>query len=200
MPEINADNNSINPSKTAIPAPADNSGDGYDLTHIYHSRGQRRKSGSYQQSHRSMHLNLVAMIDVVFLLLMYFLLSANLTTGEEVYKLDLPASLNAAAQPDPFDIPEQPVLIEIFTTGTGFSDYQIEIDMQIDQPTDFNSLYQFMDNARVQPGNSGGLLFPDTPILIRPAVTTRWEHAINAFNACLRAGYNNVSMIDPGRE
>jgi len=140
------------------------------------------------------------MIDVVFLLLMYFLLSANFTTGEEVYHLDLPDTLGVAVD-DPFDLPDQPLEILIATTGPGPSDYRIEVDLRIEPLMDFDGLYRFLSDARVDAEtNPGGMLMPDTPLLVRPTQTTRWEHAVDAFNACLRAEYVNVRLVEPGEQ
>ncbi len=141
-------------------------------------------------------LNLVAMIDVVFLLLMYFLLATNFTLGEELYRIELPQSLGTAADPDPFDLPDQPVIIKITSTGPGKNSYLIRLDLGNTQPTSFEKLYTTLRDWKAGPGNSAGILFPDTPIIIQPDRSCRYEHAINVLNACIRAQYENVQFVD----
>jgi hypothetical protein len=42
-------------------------------------------------------------------------------------------------------------------------------------------------------------MFPaDHPIIVQPARATRWEHAMEAFNAAARARYSNVTFAKPG--
>ena len=43
----------------------------------------------------------------------------------------------------------------------------------------------------------GGLFEADHPIIIEPTGTTRWEHAMEAFNAAVRARYTNVTFAPP---
>jgi hypothetical protein len=143
-------------------------------------------------------LNLAAMIDVVFLLLMYFLMATNFSLGEELFRLQLPQSLGSEAETDPFDLPEQPFLIRVGSTGPGPGDYRIDLEGGFAPPATFDILYQIMNGLQVRDGSTGALLFPDTPIIIQPSKGCRWEHAVNTLNACLRARYTNVQFVEPG--
>lgn len=159
----------------------------------YHRPLSRRHRA---ESH--VQLNLVSMIDIVFLLFMYFLLTANFTLGEEVYLIDVPQT-SAAGMDDPFELPERPLTIRIATIGVGRSDCSIRIDLPglAATPT-FDSLFRRLDDHRVRPGNPTGLFMKDNPIHIIPTPGTRWEHTIEALNACLRAQYTAVRLIEPG--
>ena len=57
-----------------------------------------------------LRLNLTAMIDVVFLLLMYFLLIAEFRPREETFDMQLPARTTEAAAPDPFALHDAQML------------------------------------------------------------------------------------------
>lgn len=159
----------------------------------YHQPLSRRHRGE-----SDLRLNLVSMIDVVFLLFMYFLLTANFTLGEEVYLIDVPQT-RAAGLDDPFELPERPLAIRIATIGPGRADCSIRIDLPglAATPT-FEALYRRLEDHRVRPGNPTGLFMSDNPIHIIPTPATRWEHTIEALNACLRAQYTSVRLIEPG--
>jgi len=144
-----------------------------------------------------MNLNLVAMIDVVFLLLMYFLLATNFSIGEEMFSITMPAPLGHAPNPDPFDLPDQPVVIRVESLGPDRAQYQIHVDIAVTQPTSFDELSRLLRQWRVSPENSEGILFPETPILIQPGTSCRWDHAISTLNACLRQQYTKVQFMEP---
>ncbi len=135
-------------------------------------------------------LNLTAMIDVVFLLLIYFLVATDFKLGEEIYRLDLPRrSLRA----DPFELPRDPLRIAVASTGSG-AGYLIRVEGAAAQPASFQELFEFLAQNQQSAAAVGGLFEPDHPIIIEPGPATRWEHAIEAFNAAVRARYSNVKF------
>jgi len=164
-----------------------------------------REDGGYHRPlsrrHRielDLRLNLVSMIDVVFLLFMYFLLTANFTLGEEVFLIDVPQTQQAGLD-DPFELPDRPLVILIATVGPGPGDCSIRIDLPGLEPTPtFEALFRRLKDHQVRPGNSTGLFTADSPIHILPTPQTRWEHTIEALNACVRAAYTNVRLLEPG--
>ena len=145
-----------------------------------------------------MNLNLVAMIDVVFLLLMYFLLATNFSQNEERFRINLPASLSAQVPAGSLDLPDEPVIITVSSVGTDLSAYRITVDVDDNEIDSFEGLYQRMREWNADANHSTGILFADTPIIIRPSADCRWDHAVNTLNSCLRAGYENVRFVDPG--
>ena len=62
------------------------------------------------------------------------------------------------------------------------------------QPRTFDELHELLRSRLISPEVAGGLFEPDHPIVIEPAATARWEHAIEAYNAGVRAGYVNISF------
>jgi biopolymer transport protein ExbD len=131
------------------------------------------------------------MIDVVFLLLIYFMAATNFKLGEEVYRLDLP---RRGAPTDPFVLPREPLRIVVSTIGPGCL---IRLPGSATQPESFPELYAFLIENRRSEGVVGGLFEADHPIVIEPTKTTRWEHAMEAFNAAARARYTNVTFASP---
>ena len=66
------------------------------------------------------------------------------------------------------------------------------------QPTTFEELQSFLSSNQARPDTIGGLFEPDHPIVIQPTRTTRWDHAMHAFNAAARSRYINVTFAKPG--
>ena len=131
-------------------------------------------------------LNLTAMIDVIFLLLVYFMCNTDFKRSEECYRFDLPPR---GQQADPFELPREPLIISITSAGTS---YTIRI---FDEPLEtFEDLFAFLDEKRIRAPTGGGLYEADYPIIIEPARTTRWEHTMDAFNAAARARYTNITF------
>lgn len=138
-------------------------------------------------------LNLTAMIDVVFLLLVYFMVATDFTKGEEVYKLDLPARQGAIA-PDPFDLDELPLIVMVRSTGSGPGDLVIELKGPYPDIPDPQALAQLLRERKISTANPHGLFKSDHPILIDPLPQARWDHVIEVFNAPVLAGYTNISF------
>lgn len=144
-----------------------------------------------------MQFNLTAMIDVVFLLLIYFMVATDFKVGEEIYRMDLPDRSQSNQQSDPFDLDDEPLRISVASSGFGILRYRLSIEGPYPQPDDFEKLYNFLQERQINEFTSGGLFDIDHPIIIQPTRTTRWEHAIEAFNAAVRARYTNVIFAPP---
>lgn len=152
------------------------------------SRARRRRERP------SIGLNLTSMIDVTFLLLVYFMVATEFKLGEEVYRLDLPERGASSAQMDPFDLDEEPLRIRVEST---FVAYRIALEGPYRQPGTFEELYDFLAQRRITDAGPGGLFAPDHPIIIEPTRTTTWQHTLDTFNAAARARYTNVTLAAP---
>ncbi len=175
-------------SRDAAPRPASG------RQEIIHHVSRRAKRGRLRPR---MSLNATAMIDVVFLLLVYFLVATNFRMGEEVYRLDLPER-GAAVEADPFQLDETPLRIRVFSTGAQRGTYRLSLDEPFPRPASFDDLFQFLEQRQRAPGTGTGLFMPDHPIIIDPAPQTRWEHVMGAFNAAARARYTNITFSEGG--
>jgi biopolymer transport protein ExbD len=152
------------------------------------SRARRRRERA------SIGLNLTAMIDVTFLLLVYFMVATEFKLGEEIYRLDLPERGAASVQVDPFDLDEEPLRIRVEST---FADYRLAVEGPYRQPGSFSELHDFLVARRITDTAPGGLFAPDHPIIIEPSATTTWQHTLDVFNAAARARYTNVTLAAP---
>ncbi len=106
--------------------------------------------------------------------------------GEEIYRLDLPQ--RAAA--DPFDLPREPLQLLVASARDGGATIRIAgFDVQL---SSFDALHEFLLQKL-----AAGLFEPDHPLLVEPQGSTRWEHAMEAFNAAVRAHFTNVTFAPP---
>lgn len=156
-------------------------------------------------------LNIVSMIDVIFLLMTYFLLTAQFTTREESFEVRVPERLEGASvdtpPADPFALPVTPVVLTVTSRGNGAEDFVIFTDAASLGATgggeggaaqgavfrSYGALTAAAESAR------GRVLGDDQRFIIRPAADAKWEHALGALNALKRAGFNNVRFANPAR-
>ena len=140
----------------------------------------------------SMKLNFTAMIDVIFLLLIYFVITANFAVDEGVISGKLPAApgLSASNAPKP---PQRP--LRVVVSSAGRHGFRLRIDGLAQAPADFVALAQMLTSLQHDPER--GLRGPyknDAPVVIKPDGAVRWQHVVNAFNAAVAARYRNVSF------
>ena len=133
-------------------------------------------------------LQLTSMIDVIFLLLVYFVVTANFTKDEGVLKANLPGSDAVQAAPPPTD---DPLIITVDPRDeTG---YVLTIENQPVQ--DFTETHRAARVVSAKPGQGPKRHVPRGPPREdrdrrRRAVAARAA----AFNAAAKVGYENVQM------
>ncbi len=145
-------------------------------------------------SHAVLALNITAMIDVVFLLMTYFLLTAQFTRREESIPHALPAHLSGRAtdrEPDPFSLPPTPVVIVVRSSGDGPADFSLSTDSPLLSGT------LTAEDLRRGAGDRRDDFASDQRFIIRAAPDVRWEHALAAFNALRRAGWTSIQFANP---
>lgn len=142
-----------------------------------------------------MQLNLTSMIDVIFLLLIYFVISASFTIGEGVLTAKLPAGTGEAS--NTLEPPKQPLRI-ILSRATEIGGCRIHIEGA--GPMDnFADLAEMLVRLQYDPDRGrSGMFKPDNPIQIVPEGKVRWQHVVNSFNATLKARYTNVAFARAG--
>ncbi len=139
-----------------------------------------------------MQPNLSAMIDVIFLLLIYFVVTANFTPDEGVLTAKLPQGTGAPAQ----DLapPQRP--LNIVLSPAGETECRIAIQGYPQAPAGFTELASLLVQLQYDPelDLKSGAFKPDSPVVIRPEAGVRWQHVANAFNAAVRARYTNINF------
>ena len=119
--------------------------------------------------------NMTPMIDVVFLLIIFFLVSSHLARTENNKKLKLPVAASAEQQRDR-QVPRVTVNVtqsgEIFVSG---------------QPTDKNTLVEILNQVREDKGD-------DLEVRIRISKLATYRSAAPVMLACTEASIWNVSF------
>lgn len=139
-----------------------------------------------------MNLNMAALIDVVFLLMIYFMLITEFRKPEEMLDVDLPRAMSTGAGADPFALPQRPITIAVFSFGDGAGEYVIQPDAPALRSAEtYDGLFAAAERLR------SNTLAPDQRFVIQSSAETRWEHALGAFNALRRAGFSEVRFARP---
>lgn len=146
----------------------------------------RRPTGSGE-------LNMAAMLDVCFQLLIFFVLTASFAAGEGILPADLPVGESQAdADEQP---PTQPIHISLRSLGA--DEVAIEIGGDPSPPATFHELYEKLGGLQVSEANPTAPYNADDPVIIQAESSVRWRHLVNAFNAAVRARYTNVNFAQP---
>ena len=116
-------------------------------------------------------LNLTSMTDIVFLMLIFFMLATTYADPERVLAVDLPAA-SSSSEPPPKEL-----VIQVLEDGT----------MVLDGTTlDRDGL-----RARLEETARSA---PDTPVTIRGHRLARHEAIVGVMDACGLAGLHNLSV------
>lgn len=149
------------------------------VVHHVSTRKKRKKGVGGEQ----MQLQMTSMIDVVFLLLIYFIVTANFTIDEGTLVATMPGN---SSENRPEDDLDPPVNIDLTSADDGVT-YAIVVNGQrIDDAT---ALSAYMQN-RVQTAQ----MAIDDIVQIKPQGVVRWQHVVNVFNACVSAELENVGF------
>ena len=139
----------------------------------------------------SLQLNITPMIDVIFQLLIYFIITASFTQDEGVLSAKMPPQDGS----DPPDIPPQTLVIQIEPAGR---DYVLAIEGDPVPVRNFTELADRLRQMQFNPERGlRGVFKPDDPVRIRPEGQVRWQHVVNAFNAAVTARYTDVGFAKP---
>jgi len=156
-----------------------------------HVTGRRRRGDG------ALRLDLTSMIDVTFLLLVYFMAATSFRTGEELYRMDIPDRAGAGPA-DPFAMDDEPLRIHVASLSANDRDaYRLRLDGPWPQPRTFDDLTAFLREHRSAPDRPRGLFAADHPVIVEPSPTANWQHVMSTFNAAASTGYENVTLARP---
>ncbi len=130
-------------------------------------------------------VNLAPMIDVTFLLLIFFLVTTTFERAEGILASDMPRESAVA-------LPISPVVIRLQQTGPGTDDFAMRLDHFENVPSDFAELVDLLRRIQDEPGFD-----TETPIVIVADNTVRWDHVVGCWNAALRADCARVMFAEP---
>ena len=138
-----------------------------------------------------MRLAMTPMIDVVFLLLVFFVCTVRFEPNEGVYKLDLPLRGSTA---DPLALQEAPLQVVVGERSGERCAIRLRTEGVQQSVESFDALAAALSKLQRRQGTTDGLFQPSHPILIVPSAGSQWQDAVDGFNAAVRAGYANVGF------
>lgn len=136
----------------------------------------------------SITMNFAPMIDVTFLLLIFFLVTTTFERAEGLLASDMPHEDRGTS----VALPISPIVVRLEQTGVGHDDFSIRIDHFDGAPDGLAALPEFLIRIREQPGFDA-----ETPVVIVADDGVRWDHVVNCWNAALRAGCKRVAFAEP---
>ena len=140
--------------------------------------------GHTRRKRRNAQPPLTPMIDVTFLLLVFFLLTFTFREAEGQIRGALPATGSGRPSWASIDLHVRPA-------GPAGTDGVFELVGDADVITDPNELYSRLAARRA-------VLSEEATVTIRPVWSVRWQHVVEAFNQTVRADFQNVN-IAPSR-
>ncbi len=120
-------------------------------------------------------LNLTPMIDIVFLLIIFFMVGTQFTALERQYDVELPT---VAEAPPLTNLPDE-LIVNIQGSGV--------IQLRGEAVT-LEKLEQELITARQN--------YPDQAVMLRGEGTGPYQHIMNVLAVCHRAKINNISLAN----
>ena len=139
-----------------------------------------------------MEMNMTPMIDVVFLLIIFFMIITDMTQ-QELEELVLPIAVESEEdKPDPKD---RRAIVNVLDNGTIIVNREVLYDA--DNPDDYLKLREYltqkasrMKRAPLNEDGSGPMV-PDDPILIRADQSTEFRYIQKIMEQC---GYQGIQI------
>ncbi len=128
-------------------------------------------------------LQIAPLIDVVFLLLIYFMVSSSLKRSEADLSLSLPSQL---AQSESLEMPDEQI-VEVFENGAIVLNERRFDDPGKEDMAEFEHLLTRYREA-------SDLLGSPAMITVAPSDNSVHERVIDVLNACAGAGIKNVTF------
>ncbi len=130
-------------------------------------------------------VHLAPMIDVTFLLLIFFLVTTRFERPEGLLASEMPTDTGAPA----VGLPLSPILVHLSQTGPAFEDVSIRIERFASAPKNADELASILRDIQRRPGFDR-----ETPVVIVAEDEVRWDHVVGCWNAALRAGCARIAF------
>ena len=149
---------------------------------------KKRRFPFTRPRHSGIRLQMVPMIDVVFLLLIYFLLTANFRTSEGFLPAQLPQQTQAAARSMVFD----PLTLYLDSALDDSCLVQIDsprgsVSVSLPADADFSTLRKQLETILAAQGRT-----TQDPIKLIPTGNTKWHHFVKTYGCLWQVGAKNV--------
>jgi biopolymer transport protein ExbD len=136
-------------------------------------------AGSLRSDDGDLGFQIAPMVDVVFVLMLFFMACAGWQVVERRLTIRLPSSRPAV----PHSTEDLSIVIEISAEG------QIVANNQTFGTPEDHRLSSFRDWLKATQAFGG-----EDPVIIRPNAATRHERIIDVLNACQAAGISKISF------
>ncbi len=146
---------------------------------VVHFRPRRKR---VPREKSALALNITPMIDMTFLLLIFFVVTTTFDRPEGVLASKLPQT-SAASVP----LPLSPIVVRVHPAAADPAGYDLQIDNISVEPADFLELAALLQEIQHRPGFDA-----DTPVVIMASGGVRWDHVVNCWNAAVHVDYKNV--------
>jgi len=150
------------------------------------ARTRRRRHGA--RSRTAIAIHLAPMIDLTFLLLIFFLVTTTFEPVEGILASDLPRDTGAPG----VALPITPIVVRVAANGPGHDDFTIRIDHFENVPTGIDELAQTLRRIQDQPGFDA-----ETRVVIVAGDDVKWDHVVGCWNAAVAAGYGKIAFAEP---
>jgi biopolymer transport protein ExbD len=136
-------------------------------------------AGSVGSEDGDIGFQIAPMVDVVFVLMLFFMASAGSQVTENELNISLPSGATASKD----STAKTPIIIDISPDGQVVANNQ-----SFGTPTDrsLNTLRDWLKSTQ----SFGG----EDPVIIRPNSETRHERIVDVLNACAAAGIKNLTF------
>ena len=140
-----------------------------------------------RQGHHRMQLRMVPMIDVVFLLLVFFLLAANFRSREGYLPAELPTQ---AAEAEQMEL--EPLQVHLGSVSDGGCRVQVASDAAvIILPDSSEAGFEQLSRNVLEVIHAHGRTLDDA-VKIIPERGTKWDHVVKTYNALWHVDLRNI--------
>lgn len=149
------------------------------VSETVHQTKRHRKAGKASGFSKP-ELKLTSMIDVVFLLLVFFVVTAHFTIDEGTLLATMPGDTGRQLPPP------IPTSVELSSSDDGVT-YSLRVDgVRVEGASELST---YMAN-RLKTGQ----MVSDDLVQIKSQGHVRWQHVLNVYNACVSAELEQVAF------
>ena len=143
---------------------------------------RRRKTKS-----TAVEMQMGPMIDMVFLLLVFFMVTAKPLKPEADINLGLPGSVE---QDEPLELPDEQKVVIQNSGAILLNDMQLAAATDHDLDKLFSTLFRLSSSAKAAKS--------DLLVTLAPEDATTHQRIVDVLNVCAKAGITGVTFDDPG--
>ncbi len=160
------------------------------------TRAERRRMRGLGPAAR-VALPIAPMIDVVFLLLLYFVLTSGFADQARLLRTEAPreAAADASERAEPADaleLEEETLVIRVRAGSDART--TIELGLGLAQPSDAEALERILRDVLLTPANPRGVFDPGHPVRIVADRELPWEEVVRVFQAASGAGFRAIAF------